>query len=88
MAGVVGHPVSEKGRQSGSPSTVSNGNTRIALSGARAKRRRRRKAELACFLERETSSVKLVVDDGVARYSKRERLKVERLNVERETCNL
>jgi len=80
MAGVVGHPVSEKGERGGSPSPVFNGNA-ISPKGDK-------KTELACFLERETSSVKLVVDDGAARYSKRARLKVERLNVARETCSL
>jgi hypothetical protein len=36
MTGVVGHPVSEKGKRGGSPSQVSNGNTNHALSEARA----------------------------------------------------
>ena len=46
MAGVVGHPVSEKGKQGGSPSMASNGN-------ARTQDRTR------LFLARETSSVNL-----------------------------
>ncbi len=57
-AGVVGHPVSEKGKRGGSPSFVSNGNTWT---------------ELACPLERETALVNVgqianltkVVSDGL-----------------------
>lgn len=49
LTGVVGHPVSEKGRQGGSPSIVSNGNT---------------ETELACRLARGTSLVNRVVSDG------------------------
>ena len=55
--GVVGHPVSEKGKRGESPSTASNGN---AIE-----------TELACFLERETSQVNAtmlrVASDGEAR---------------------
>jgi hypothetical protein len=47
MAGVVGHPVSEKGKRGGSPSMASNGNADL-------------KTELACPLERETVLVKIV----------------------------
>ena len=54
MAGVVGHPVSEKGRQGGSPS---NGIEREC-----------QEAELACCLARGTSLVNQVVSDGVNRY--------------------
>lgn len=53
IAGVVGHLVSEKGRQGESPSIVSNGNT---------------KTELACRLARGTSLVNRVVSDGFNRY--------------------
>ena len=57
-AGVVGHPVSEKGERGGSPSLVSNGNTQT---------------ELASPLERETALVNVgqianltkVVSDGL-----------------------
>jgi len=57
MAGVVGHPVSEKGKRGGSPSPASNGNAQT---------------ELACPLERETALVNVgqianltkVVSDG------------------------
>ena len=55
MTGIVGHPVSEKGKRGGSPSQVSNGNTGT---------------ELACPLVRETALVNRVTRDGNARYSK------------------
>ena|GEM_PF-3451051 len=62
--GVLGYPVSEKGKRGESPSVVSNGNTH--------------KTELACWLERETSLVNAtllqVAGDGEARYRERETL--------------
>jgi len=60
MAGVVGHPVSEKGERGGSPSPVFNGNARSPKGD--------KKTELACFLERETALVNGVVSDGFNRY--------------------
>ena len=53
MAGVVSHPVSELGKRGVSPATASNGNA---------------KAELACFLARETLLVNQIASNGVIRY--------------------
>jgi len=67
--GVVGYPVSEKGKRGESPSVVSNGNAN--------------KTELACCLERETSLVNAtslrVAGDGEARY--RDQSDVSRLEL-------
>jgi len=60
MAGVVSHPVSELGKQGVSPATASNGNAKSPNGDT--------KAELACFLARETLLVNQIASNGIIRY--------------------